>query len=297
MNLAPVVLFTYNRLWHTKTTLESLAQNREAANTKLIIYSDAAAHPSEEEKVAELREYLYSVKGFSEITIVEQTSNQGLSKSILNGVSQVLKDFSKVIVLEDDLKCSPFFLRYMNEGLNKYESIEKVACVHAYCYPIEERQTSFFLKGSDCWGWGTWKRAWDTFETDGSKLLNDLEARGLCHTFDFNGAYPYTKMLKDQIQGKNSSWAVRWKASTFLQDQLCLYYKQSLVQNIGNDNSGTHSSKTDVFQVTLPESYEGIGKIEIEEDSKARKQFEDFYRSIQPSLITKINAKLRAIWR
>lgn len=297
MNLAPIVLFTYNRLWHTKETLDSLLQNPEASKSKLYIYTDAAADESEEDKVADLRQYLYSVRGFLEVKVIEQSVNQGLSKSILNGVSEILEDHSKVIVLEDDLRCSPFFLRYMNEGLERYEMEDQVACVHAYCYPIVERKSSFFLKGSDCWGWGTWKSSWDSFEKNGSKLLKELEVRGLCNIFDFNGAYPYTKMLRDQIQGKNNSWAVRWKASTFLKDQLCLYYKQSLVQNIGNDNSGTHSRKTDVFQVEFPLSYDGIGELKVEEDQMARKQFEDFYRSIKPTLIAKINAKLKSIWR
>ena len=43
---------------------------------------------------------------------------------------------------------------------------------------------TFFLKGADCWGWATWKRAWDLFESDGAKLLAQLRERGLEREFD-----------------------------------------------------------------------------------------------------------------
>src|SRR3546814_20191642 len=57
----------------------------------------------------------------------------------------------------------------------------------------------------------------------------------------------YTEMLRNQISGKNNSWAVRWQASCYLADKLTLYPGRSLVENIGNDSSGTHSITTSVY--------------------------------------------------
>lgn len=295
MQTAPIVLFTYNRLWHTQQTIASLQANSLASASELFIYSDAAKHEKDITTVSNLRSYLKTVDGFKKVTIIEQNENQGLSKSILSGVDAILDTNNAVIVVEDDLKCSPHFLAFLNEGLQKFESDKNVACIHAYCYPIPEQAEPFFIRGADCWGWATWKDTWQSFERDGQTLLNELKEKNLTSLFDFNDSYPYTKMLQDQILGKNDSWAVRWKASTFLKKQLCLYYKHSLVQNIGNDNSGTHSTKTDHFYVDLKDGYEGIGNLKIEESIIAREAFAKFYRNSQPSFLEKLKAKIKSL--
>lgn len=295
MTYAPVILFVYARLAHTQRTIEALGKNLLADKTDLIVYSDAAKDKSQEEAVAKVRHYLKTVDGFKSVMIIEREKNWGLANSILSGVSETLASNSSVIVLEDDLVTSPYFLNFMNEGLVKYETIEAVASIHGYVYPTINAHQPFFLRGSDCWGWATWERAWKTFNQNGLELLEELEKKKLSSEFDFESSYPYTKMLKDQIAGKNNSWAVRWKASTFLNNQLVLYYHESLVQNIGNDNTGTHSDTTDVFEVKLANTYNGIPELIIEENKNIRKKFSEFYKSTSPSFLQKVKAKLKSL--
>lgn len=106
---------------------------------------------------------------------------------------------------------------------------------------------TFFLRGADCWGWATWKRGWNLFNANGLQLLQQLQEKKLEKEFDLDGCYDYTKMLQDQIDGKNNSWAIRWRASAFLADKLTLYPSKSLVHNIGFDNSGTHCGFSDNY--------------------------------------------------
>lgn len=294
MSLAPIVLFTYDRLDHTKRTIEALKNNKLADQSELIIYSDAAKNQKSQEKVNQLRSYLKSVEGFKSVQVIEQKENIGLAESIITGVSRVVEQYSRVIVLEDDLETSPFFLTYMNEGLERFDNHDRVASIHGYRYPIASDEC-FFIKGADCWGWATWKNKWELFEPNGQVLLNQIMESKLSHEFDCDGNYPYLKMLKDQIEGNNDSWAVRWRASAFLNNQLTLYYKGSLVKNIGNDNSGTHSSLTNQFDVDLISEYNGIPEIEVEESVKHKKLFGRFYRTVRPSLMKKVKAKLKSM--
>ncbi len=281
MTLAPIVLFTYNRLWHTKQTVEALKKNELADKSELFVFSDAPKNKEAEEKVKEVRDYLKTIDGFKKISIIERDKNYGLANNIIDGVTKIVNEYGRVIVLEDDLVSSPGFLRYMNEGLEIYADEEKVASIHGYVYPLphpERLPETFFIKGADCWGWATWARAWKYFEVDGKKLLEELKKRKLLREFNFNNSYPYAKMLKDQIKGKNNSWAIRWYASAFLNDMLTLYPRYSLIQNIGLDNSGTHCSETDIFEVKLVERIH-LTQILVEEDRTARKQFEIYMRS------------------
>lgn len=279
MSLAPIVLFVYNRLWHTRQTIEALQRNELARESELFIYSDGP-RPGVEEKVKEVREYLKTIQGFKSLTIIERDKNVGLANNIIEGVTNIVNKYGRIIVLEDDMVTSSGFLTYMNEGLQLYANEERVASIHGYIYPVkhpEKLPETFFIRGADCWGWATWTRAWRYFEPDGQKLLDELKKRKLTKEFDFGGAFPYTTMLKDQIQGKNNSWAIRWHASIFLRDMLTLYPRYSLVQNIGMDNSGTHCGTIHVFDTSLV-SHIVVKKIEVKESFLARKSIKNYLR-------------------
>lgn len=279
MTSAPVALFVYNRPWHTRRTVEALRANLYASETPLYIFSDAPRNAAASEAVAEVRSFLREITGFKSVLIIERENNFGLARSIIDGVSQVCEEHGRVIVLEDDLVTSLYFLKYMNDGLEKYRDEHKVISIHGYIYPVEKAlPETFFLKGADCWGWATWKRGWNVFEQDGQKLLDELKRRKLTYQFDFDGSYPYTKMLRNRIAGKNSSWAILWYASAFLQDKLTLYPGRSLVHNIGLDGSGAHCSPEESFSSEIGEAPVTLGNINIEESALARQQFAKFLR-------------------
>jgi hypothetical protein len=182
----------------------------------------------------------------------------------------------------------------MNEALEMYQNEEKVACIHGYIYPMENLPETFFIRGADCWGWATWKRGWDVFESDGQKLLDDVKQRDLQKEADFNNSYGYTKMLRDQINGKNNSWAVRWYFSAFLKNMLCLHPSQSFVQNIGNDDSGTHCSATESYKISFPKTYD-LRKISVVENQEVRNKIVDFLQSLQRSFLQKVLYKIKRL--
>lgn len=288
---APIVLFVYNRLNHTKRTLEALKKNKLADKSHLYIFSDGGKNTSDINKVNSVREYIQNIDGFKKIEVIEKDKNMGLAKSIINGVTEIVNLYGKIIVLEDDLETSPYFLMYMNEGLKLYKDNPKVISIHGYIYPITGLPESFFIKGADCWGWATWRNSWKIFEPDGKKLLNELVKKNLQKEADFNNSYQYTKMLKDQINGKNNSWAVRWYMSAFLSDKLSLYPGKSYVQNIGHDIDATHCTiETDLFDIDLNQEFR-LSKINIHEDIDSKLKMENYFKKIRPSTMQKIKSK------
>ena len=135
--LAPVVLFVYARPWHARRTVEALAANADAPETDLVIFSDAARNEKDAPAVREVREWLPSITGFRSVTIHERQENLGLADSIINGVSSVISRYGRVIVVEDDLITSPYFLRYMNDALELYAHDDKVMHVAGYMFPMD----------------------------------------------------------------------------------------------------------------------------------------------------------------
>lgn len=241
---APIALFVYNRPSHTRQTIEALRENELAPESDLFIFSDAPKNENAIAAVGEVREYVRRVDGFRSVSVVERDRNLGLANSIIDGVTRLCQESGRAIVLEDDLVTSPFFLRYMNEALERYREESRVMQISGYMFPVEldSAEDALFLPFMASWGWATWGRAWSLFDPSASAyevLKKDWRLR---RRFDLNGAYPYFRMLEMQLRGEVDSWAIRWYLSAFMKEGLALYPARTLVKNIGFDGSGVHCS-------------------------------------------------------
>ena len=283
--LAPIALFVYNRLDHTHKTIEALRRNFLCNESDLYIFSDGAKNEDGKASVQAVRDYLKTINGFKNISIITKDKNNGLANSIISGVSEIVAKHGKVIVMEDDLVTSPYFLQFMNDGLNFYENNEEVVSIHGYVYPVDNLPNTFFLRGADCWGWATWARGWKVFNPNGSELLKKLQDGNLTREFDLDKCYPYTQMLKDQIDGKNNSWAIRWHASAFLSNKLTLYPGKSLVKNIGIDGSGTHCADMTQFDTQISQEKIIIKNIPLAEDRESQKRIARFLKPKRPNAV------------
>lgn len=279
MSYSPILLFVYNRPSHTRQLIESLQANKEAAESPLIIYSDAARDDAARAAVEEVRQFIHSISGFGSVEIIERTENWGLAQNIIDGVSTQIERYGRVIVLEDDLLVAPYFLRFMNDALDLYEDEPRIGHIQACDFTQDATlPDTFLIKWTGSWGWATWKRAWKHFNPDGKALLQQLEERKLTRTFDFNGTYRFTRMLRRQTEGKNNSWAIRWNASLFLADILSLNVGRSLVQNNGFDGTGTNCGGGGLYNSTLWLKPLPIERnIPIEENQEARRCFARYY--------------------
>ena len=276
---APILLFTYNRPTHTRRLMESLQANAEAAESPLVVYSDAAREVDDEASVAEVRRYLYTLDGFASVALIERSENWGLARNVIDGVTTQVNRYGRVIVLEDDLVVAPYFLRFMNEALEMYADESRVGHIQACDFTQDPSlPPTFLIKWTGSWGWATWARAWQHFNPDGAALLRRLEEEKLTRTFDFGGTYRFTRMLRRQVQGKNNSWAIRWNASLFLADILSLNVGRSLVQNTGFDGSGTHCGGGGLYDSRLWTRPLPLVRIDpIEENQEARRCFVRYY--------------------
>jgi len=280
---APIALFVYKRLEHLSLVINGLLANPEAKRSDLIIFSDAARSGSDKPKVDQVRDYISKIQGFSSVKIYKSRSNLGLSKSIIRGVTKVLEDYERIIVLEDDTVPSPDFLAYANEGLRLYALDDRVISIHGYNYPVKEKMPdAFFLRGADCWGWATWRRGWALFNPDGDELMRTLVKLGVKKEFDFGDTYMFSEMLQAQVDGRNDSWAIRWYASAFLENKLTLYPGESLIQNIGNDCSGEHCVSDKTWDTALaPFSPKNLNCLKVRESQYAKSTIARYFASVQ----------------
>lgn len=232
--------------------LDGLSRCEEFKSSPIYVFCDGPKQEADREAVYMTRQTIRDhIKYGAEI--IEAKQNKGLARSIINGVTTLTEQFGRVIVVEDDLNVSPFFLQYMNSALDRYKEIDAIKQISGYMFPaqLDTKDDAVFLPFTTSWGWATWKRAWDSFDPNMSYYHTLAQDPALRKAYDFNGTSNQFKMLTQQKDGKLDSWAVRWYLSVFRQAGLVLHPTQTLVSNFGFDGSGTHSTKQAQIELTF----------------------------------------------
>ncbi len=258
MNFAPILLLVYNRPYTTKKIVANLVNHPNIGEMELFVFSDGPKFEHDLDSIEEVRKIIENLHVCKKLNKYYSEKNLGLANSVISGINKVFENNNKIIVLEDDLEISPFFLEYMNFYLTLYETNINVGTIQGFQFPIKSKSKEpvFFDKFVNCWGWGTWKNRWSDFEHDGAKLQSALNNRHLTYEFDGQNSYPFSNLLDDQINGLVDSWAIRWYASLFLKETIHLYPNKSLVINNGLDGSGTHGEKKWFIQTIHEEEFE-----------------------------------------
>lgn len=304
MDLAPIALFVYNRPWHTGQCLESLMKNDLAGESELFIYADGPKeniNPEQLQRIKEVRQVIRAKKWCREVHIIEQDKNKGLANSVIDGVTEIVNRFGKIIVLEDDLVLSGGFLKYMNDALNLYRNEDRLMHVSAYMFPVKENlPETFFFNSASCWGWGTWARAWKYFNPDAGALWKKLNESRRMEEYTLSYTNDFDTILRDNVFRKNNSWASRWHTSVFLIKGLCLHPNKSLIRNIGHDDEGEHCKKgwwSAIYSQQEIAAKIKVTSIELVESELARKAMNFFYKRLgKPPIWVKTKEKLKLIF-
>ncbi len=235
-------------------TVTALQKCQGAREHELYFFCDGP-RPKDVVAVHAVRDYLKTVDGFKRIHLKFSEKNKGLATSIIEGVSEILKLHSKIIVLEDDLITSINFLSYMDQALEAYETEPKVLGISGYTVPIQLEGNypydNYFTKRASSWGWATWKDRWASVDWSVSDYETFSKNKQSQKSFNQMGS-DMTKMLAQQMKGEISSWAIRWCYHQFKQDLYTVFPTVSKIENIGFGANATHTStENDRFATVL----------------------------------------------
>lgn len=298
-SLAPIILFVYNRPAHTQKVLSALECADLANESQLFIYSDAAKNANAIELVNQVRAIIREPRNFKKITIIERNKNFGLAANIIDGVTTIINKYGRIIVLEDDLEISKYGLQYFNDALNKYQFNDNVMGISGYMYPVKndiQLDESFFFRVANSWGWATWQRAWKHFDDDINRLTKDFNREDI-QRFSVDQSENFWKQVQEFKSGKINSWAIRWYLSVFNRRGLTLYPRESMIQNIGTDGSGTHSDEDTIYNVKLASKTVQYFPTEIEENKAAYEAIRYFYKNRKGSIINRALRYAKKVWK
>jgi hypothetical protein len=294
MKYAPLAIFGFNRPEHLRRCLISLENCRNFASHSGFIFIDGPRNENDDKFVLEclkIAEHFGDKHGFK---VISREANLGLATSVRSGIDYVFENSDSIIVIEDDLVLGVGFLEFVNSALNFYQHRHEVASISGYQYPIDrEFLEGVFLRGADCWGWGTWKDRWKDVSFDGEYLLTQMRSKKLLKAFNLNGSINYEDMLVKYCSGRIDSWAVPWHASMFLGNRLTLFPPMTFVSNEGGDGSGTHFGVNSIYSQELYGQAISDFPAVLSESEPYRDAMIAFYRKTNRPLSS--SQKLRAL--
>ncbi len=244
-NLAPIVLFCYNRPLVLQKTIAALQKNTLSPESDLFIYSDGPK-PGAEKAVAKVRAFLKTIEGFKSIHIQESPINKGSMHSVKDGITEVVNTYGKVIVFEDDILSSPYTLLYCNNALKKYQNTENVFCINAMAYLKAEqlstsyKEDSYFTYRNASHGWATWKDRWNKVLWDEKTLAKEIQDPNTRLSFN-KGGNDLSPMLESKLNDEIDAWDIQFSYSISKHNGICLAPRYSYTSHL-DDEPGTHIS-------------------------------------------------------
>lgn len=243
----PVAFVIFNRPELTRVSFESI---RSARPQRLFLISDGPRRDreGEAERVREARRIAEDVSWDCDVVRIYADENLGCGRRISSGISAALRHVDRLIVLEDDCVAHASFFGYCRELLRVYEPDSRVMAISGDNFQPAERRyeaSYWFSKFPHCWGWATWRRAWQHFDLAMERWPSWRDSGGLERCCDCPRETAYWSKLFDRVRaGRIDTWDYPWLFACWSAGGLTALPRVNLVSNIGFGPDATHTDKS-----------------------------------------------------
>ena len=241
----PVLLLVFNRPDLGAQVFERVRQVRP---DRLFIAADGPRPDrlGEADLCTESRRIVERVDWPCEVKTLFREQNLGCRKAISAAVTWFLENVESGVILEDDCLPDPTFFRFCEELLVRYSEDERVMAIsgnHFQRPSFDPGGSYYFSIYPHCWGWATWRRAWQHYDDNMVDWPSARETGWLNGLMQKPEIADYNKRVFDVAhQGRVDSWAYRWTYACMRNSGLAVLPCINLVTNIGFDDRSTHTA-------------------------------------------------------
>ncbi len=249
----PVLLIAFNRPDKVALMLKEL---KKAAPSKLYVAVDAPRKDSDKDaeqcrKTLELIE-----KGINwncKLEKLIQKSNLGCKYGPVTAINWFFEHEEAGIILEDDCLPDSTFFRFCKEMLERYRDNKEIGVINGENHLGDLKHTIknsyYFSEVNHCWGWATWRRAWEKFDPDIQSWPEIKSSGGLKSYLSDSRAVKYWHEEFDKIYGKADVdiWDYQWNYACIVNKFLTVVPGENLIKNIGFDEDATHTKDHDLI--------------------------------------------------
>jgi hypothetical protein len=240
----PVLFLIFNR---PELTFQVLKAIQKVKPLRLFIAADGPRidKPEDVDRCARAREIATAVNWECEVKTLFRERNLGCQRAVSGAIDWFFENVNEGIILEDDCLPHQTFFWFCQELLDRYKDDERIFVISGNNFQKDQNRTGYsyyFSLFNHCWGWATFKRAWQYFDFDLRLWQKIKQDKYLSDILADKNAYKYwEKIYQNVFDGKINSWAYRWTFACWVQSGLSVLPKINLVQNIGFGEDATHT--------------------------------------------------------
>lgn len=282
---------------------------RKARPKVLLLWQDGPrpGRKDDIENIKKCREIAENIDWECEVYRNYHEENMGCDPSTHLSHKWAFSIVDKCIILEDDIIPSQSFFPFCKELLDKYENdtrIDRICGQTLYGGIPDKRYSYFFARSGSSWGWATWKRVADSWETN-YEFLNDSYYLDLARKRFGHKRFEKSLLIANRRRDeKKAYWEHIVGFRTILNSGLVIYPKINMIENVGTSENATHAP---INILELPKEIQQLFTTKAEEIKFPLKHppyiiedyhyFEKIMSHIEPSLLRKIWRKLEHAYR
>ena len=297
----PVVFIIFKRPDTTEKVFEAI---RQAKPPKLLVIADGprAERPGEAEKCAAVRAIIDRVDWDCEVMKNYSEINLGCKNRVSSGLDWVFNTVEEAIILEDDCLPHLTFFRFCEELLDKYRYDKRVMSISGTNYQLGQSRTEdsyYFSVYSHCWGWASWRRAWQYYDIE-MKLWPKLRDEDFLMNIlgDYHAVKAWDSAFQCSYDDTVNNWGFRWTFACWIQSGLNIITDVNLVANLGFGQEATHTggesslySNMPVQAMTFPLKHPPCMLRSFQADRFTQNTYYDY----KPSLFRRIKRRINKI--
>ncbi|MGJ8588285.1 MAG: hypothetical protein ACSHXW_09030 [Yoonia sp.] len=251
----PILFMVFNRPDTTSQVFEAI---RKARPTRLYVAADGPRpdRNGEAELCAEVRRIATSVDWNCEVQTLLRDKNLGCRSAVSGGITWFFENEEEGIILEDDCLPDPSFFPFCGELLERYRDTPEIMCITGNNFQPDMhgwQHSYYFSIFNHCWGWASWRRAWDLYDTDLAQY-EPVKANTLFQSLSIvPGFAEYFIVALDRVKdGSLDTWDYSWTWTCWLNGGLTCTPQTNLISNIGFGADATHTQSPDATVADRP---------------------------------------------
>jgi hypothetical protein len=257
----PVVFLIFNRPDLTQQVFNSI---RDAQPQTLFVIADGPRHDQDAPLCIQAREILKQIDWDCNLIVNFAETNLGCRDRVSSGLNWVFSQVEAAIILEDDCLPDSSFFDFCQVMLDTYRDDTRVMHISGAHFgdpSLKIPDSYYFSKYPYCWGWATWRRAWQYYDVDmqswatfrdrdliSAIALDDVEAELWTDTFDVMA----DPQQRQKVGTATDTWDYQWMFACFSQSGLSVVPMVNLVTNLGYRSDATHTVNVDTALANCP---------------------------------------------
>ena len=296
---SPVLFIIFKRENTTKRVFDRI---REARPPKLYIAADGPreSRPEEKVKCEQTRKIVELIDWDCEVHRLYRDKNLGCGKGVSSAITWFFQHEEQGIILEDDVLPNKDFFSFCDEMLDRYKDNHQIQLVAGFNFFFDGYSSPYSYYMSrflQIWGWASWKRVWDTYENDISRLPQSNVISCLKKCFPRSVYRYYKKVYFSMLKRESDTWDHQFFFNQLLYNRYSIIPYHNLISNIGcgtEEASHITNSGDRMIELIIEHESESLGTLrhpdQMYYDSKADLIYAiNSQVSIRPFIIRVIN--------